>query len=65
MVILFHEFNYVIEHMLTKINYAEVSRIHGIPWDAKVMAADAFSLFKEKGIFNSHSAQQFLTYILE
>nr|WP_304985652.1 hypothetical protein [Coxiella-like endosymbiont] len=55
----------MIEHMLTKINYAEVSRIHGIPWDAKVMAADAFSLFKEKGIFNSHSAQQFLTYILE
>ncbi|WP_100622512.1 M3 family metallopeptidase [Candidatus Coxiella mudrowiae] len=184
-VTLFHEFGHAIQHMLTKIDYAEVSGIHGIPWDAvelasqflenwawqkesllmlakhyqtgeplpdelfqrmhkarnfqaamqmirqlefalfdmrlhmefdlsiknqvqklldevrqevcvvpiaafnrfqnsfshifsgsyaagyysykwaEVMAADAFSLFQEKGIFNSHSAQQFLTYILE
>lgn len=32
---------------------------------SKVMAADAFSLFEEKGIFNLHTAKQFLTSILE
>ena len=30
-----------------------------------MMAADAFSVFEEKGIFNYDSAQQFMTYILE
>ncbi|AJC50166.1 oligopeptidase A [Coxiella endosymbiont of Amblyomma americanum] len=32
---------------------------------SETMAADAFSLFKKKGIFDSHSAKKFLTYILE
>ena len=32
---------------------------------AEVMAADAFSLFEEKGIFDSNTAHNFLTYILE
>lgn len=32
---------------------------------AEVMAADAFSLFAEKGIFDQNTAKQFLTYILE
>ncbi len=32
---------------------------------AEVMAADAFALFEEKGIFDQHSAQLFQRYILE
>ncbi len=30
---LFHEFGHALQHMLTKINYAAVSGISGIPWD--------------------------------
>ena len=32
---------------------------------AEVMAADAFSLFEEKGLFDAQTARHFLTYILE
>lgn len=31
---LFHEFGHGLHHMLTKINYAGVAGIHGVPWDA-------------------------------
>ncbi len=31
---LFHEFGHSLQHMLTQIDYSEVSGIHGIPWDA-------------------------------
>jgi oligopeptidase A len=31
---LFHEFGHCLHHMLTKIDYASVSGINGVPWDA-------------------------------
>lgn len=31
---LFHEFGHGLHHMLTKIDYASVSGINGVPWDA-------------------------------
>lgn len=31
---LFHEFGHGLHHLLTKINYAGVSGINGVPWDA-------------------------------
>jgi oligopeptidase A len=31
---LFHEFGHALQHLLTEINYSEVSGINGIPWDA-------------------------------
>ncbi len=31
---LFHEFGHGLQHMLTTINYSEVSGINGVPWDA-------------------------------
>lgn len=31
---LFHEFGHGLHHMLTKIHYADVSGINGVPWDA-------------------------------
>lgn len=31
---LFHEFGHGLQHMLTKIDYADVSGINGVPWDA-------------------------------
>ena len=31
---LFHEFGHVLHHILTKINYAGISGINGVPWDA-------------------------------
>lgn len=31
---LFHEFGHCLHHMLTKVNYASVSGINGVPWDA-------------------------------
>lgn len=33
-VTLFHEFGHGLHHMLTEINYAQVSGISGVPWDA-------------------------------
>jgi oligopeptidase A len=33
-VTLFHEFGHCLHHMLTEINYAEVSGINEVPWDA-------------------------------
>ena len=38
-VTLFHEFGHALQHMLTKIDYAEISGIHGIPWDAVELAS--------------------------
>lgn len=36
---LFHEFGHSLQHMLTTINYAGVSGINGIPWDAVELAS--------------------------
>ncbi len=33
-VTLFHEFGHCLQHMLTKMNIADVSGINGVPWDA-------------------------------
>lgn len=38
-VTLFHEFGHALQHMLTKIEYAEVSGINGVPWDAVEVAS--------------------------
>lgn len=38
-VTLFHEFGHALQHMLTTIDYPEVSGIHGIPWDAVELAS--------------------------
>jgi len=38
-VTLFHEFGHALQHMLTKIDYADVSGINGIPWDAVEIAS--------------------------
>ncbi|MCH9643816.1 MAG: M3 family metallopeptidase [Gammaproteobacteria bacterium] len=38
-VTLFHEFGHALQHMLTKIEYADVSGINGIPWDAVEVAS--------------------------
>jgi oligopeptidase A len=36
---LFHEFGHGLHHMLTKIHYAGVSGINGVPWDAVELAS--------------------------
>ncbi len=36
---LFHEFGHALQHMLTKVDYAAVSGINGIPWDAVEVAS--------------------------
>lgn len=36
---LFHEFGHSLQHMLTTVNYAAVSGINGIPWDAIELAS--------------------------
>lgn len=38
-VTLFHEFGHALQHMLTKIEYADVSGINGVPWDAVEVAS--------------------------
>ena len=38
-VTLFHEFGHALQHMLTKIEFSEVSGINGIPWDAVEVAS--------------------------
>ncbi len=38
-VTLFHEFGHALQHMLTQIDYADVSGINGIPWDAVEVAS--------------------------
>lgn len=39
---LFHEFGHGLHHMLTKINYADVSGINGVPWDAVELPSQFF-----------------------
>lgn len=41
-VTLFHEFGHALQHMLTKIDYMDVSGINGIPWDAVEVASQFF-----------------------
>lgn len=48
---LFHEFGHALQHMLTKIDYPEVSGIHGIPWDAVELA----SQFLENWVWQKES----------
>lgn len=38
-VTLFHEFGHALQHMLTTVDYAAVSGIHGVPWDAVELAS--------------------------
>ncbi len=38
-VTLFHEFGHSLQHMLTQIDYADVSGINGVPWDAVELAS--------------------------
>ena len=38
-VTLLHEFGHALQHMLTKIDYVDVSGINGIPWDAVEVAS--------------------------
>lgn len=38
-VTLFHEFGHGLQHMLTTVDYADVSGINGIPWDAVEIAS--------------------------
>jgi oligopeptidase A len=33
-VTLFHEFGHALQHLLTKVDYADISGINGVPWDA-------------------------------
>lgn len=36
---LFHEFGHALQHMLTTVDYADISGINGIPWDAVELAS--------------------------
>lgn len=36
---LFHEFGHALQHLLTTVDYADVSGINGIPWDAVEVAS--------------------------
>jgi oligopeptidase A len=36
---LFHEFGHSLQHMLTQVDYAAVSGINGVPWDAVELAS--------------------------
>jgi oligopeptidase A len=42
---LFHEFGHCLQHLLTKINYAGVSGINGVEWDAVELCSQWFELF--------------------
>lgn len=42
---LFHEFGHCLHHLLTKMNYAAVSGIHGVPWDAVEFPSQFMELF--------------------
>lgn len=33
-VTLFHEFGHCLHHLMTKVNYSDISGINGVPWDA-------------------------------
>lgn len=52
-VTLFHEFGHSLQHMLTKINYADVAGINGVPWDAVEVA----SQFLENWAYEKESLQ--------
>lgn len=42
---LFHEFGHGLQHMLTTVDYAPVSGIHGVPWDAVEIASQFMENF--------------------
>lgn len=52
---LFHEFGHALQHMLTTIEYADVSGINGVPWDAVEIA----SQFLENWAWQRESLQLF------
>jgi len=56
-VTLFHEFGHALQHMLTTVDYASVSGINGVPWDAVEVA----SQFLENWAWQKES----LSYIAE
>lgn len=39
---LFHEFGHALHHMLTKVDYSDVSGINGVPWDAVELPSQFF-----------------------
>lgn len=49
---LFHEFGHGLQHMLTTVDYAPVSGIHGIPWDAVEVASQFMEnwCFEKEGL---------------
>lgn len=51
-VTLFHECGHALQHILTQIDVAGVSGIHGIPWDAVEVASQFFENWAcEKNLF--------------
>lgn len=49
---LFHEFGHGLQHMLTTVDYAPVSGIHGVPWDAVEIASQFLEnwCFEKEGL---------------
>lgn len=49
---LFHEFGHGLQHMLTTVDYAHVSGIHGVPWDAVEIASQFMEnwCFEKEGL---------------
>ncbi|MCP4475665.1 MAG: M3 family metallopeptidase [Gammaproteobacteria bacterium] len=44
-VVLFHEFGHTLHHLLTQIDYRDVSGISGVPWDAVELPSQFFENF--------------------
>lgn len=61
-VTLFHEFGHGLQHMLTKIDYADVSGINGVPWDAVEIASQFFEDFAWEQDSISYIAKHFKTH---
>lgn len=55
----FHEFGHGLQHLLTKVNYADVSGINGVPWDAVELA----SQFMENYCWHYDSLKLFAKHI--
>ncbi len=49
---LFHEFGHGLQHMLTMVDFAPVSGIHGVPWDAVEVASQFMEnwCFEKEGL---------------
>ncbi len=49
-VTLFHEFGHTLHHLLTQVDYSEISGINGVPWDAVELPSQFF----ENWCWNKH-----------